>query len=193
MAHRKDRIALVNEIITELKSTCTRIEELRSNLEKEFKDFCEKTYEREKVRIDIEMQEYKKNLEISRNLNITITGCVNRLNLLMDSEESLGSILLPLRYFILKRRIKSLIRKSNNLLARLSICNRLHEQKVMQSMNGLKNKAGNWLKSRNCYKELEELFDKKKKLFDDLTFLIPTITDFDLNAAMNNSGHNPAD
>lgn len=193
MALRNDRLALVNKIIEELRSTGHRIDELRSKSEKAFQDFCMETYAQEKTRIDNEMHEYRKNLEISRNLNVSITSCVNRLNLFTGDEECLGSMLSPLRYFMLKLRIKSLIRKSNAILTRLSIGSRIHEQKVMQSVNGLRSKAGNWVKGCDCYKELEELFNKKKRLLDDLSFLIPTITDFDLNTAMNNSGSNPAD
>lgn len=119
---------------------------------------------------------FEKNSQQIHTLNTQAIMQINSWHAWSKEPSALRTVLYPIKFFIKKHNLNKNIMEINKKIMQISIENRLLSEKMLSWENEVKRIAEIKLKESSLYIDYNETLLEKKKLIDDTTYILSTLS-----------------
>lgn len=169
------RINLLKELLHELKKTEKQLEGSIVEIGNLSEIYYQKALTEFYDEIQLEIDKYRDNIKRISEINNKTTENVNSWYGFAKNKDEMSGITFPIRYFLLKRKLRKSLRMMKNEVSSITIDNRFIKEKLALLEQQLEIKAIQKIKEDDSYMNYGILIQKKDLLISQLNYLIPTI------------------
>lgn len=173
--HNTRRLKLASGLLGELKCIYGRLSEIASEIETQSGSYYEKAFQEHIAEIRSEAGKFRCNVERVEEINREITNRINQWFEYVKDQKEMARLTFPLRYFLKKRSLGTVIRKLNEEVAGIAIENRFIKEQLTIWEHKLEVMAIQQIKTGEGYQVYEQLLAKREAVIQELKYLLPTI------------------
>ncbi|NJD04790.1 MAG: hypothetical protein FIA99_19810 [Ruminiclostridium sp.] len=170
------RLILLKELLLEMKDSDSQMECLIIEIEKLSGVYYQYAYSECREEIQAEIDKYTNNNSRINNINHEITSKINFWFDFVKNTNEVSKLTFPFMFFLKKRKLRKLLKKSNDEISSITIDNRFIKEKLTLLEHQLEIKAIQKIKEDKAYLDYDRLLKKKDLLASELVYLLPTIS-----------------